>query len=473
MQAAFVVSAASLFSLSSHGRISNSLRCEHRHTSRIRQRSSLTCFSSDQLCSNGFSSFRSYVGRPAATFSLHSSWLGSRSAEALRHAEFFVSFSPAFRSPLPFFECGHLEIRADYYSTLGITRSATKDEIKKQYRKLARQYHPDVNKQPGAEEKFKEIARAYEVLSDPNLRARYDQFGEAGVRGGGVDMGDFGGDIGGLDDIFETFFGGGFGGGARRAAASRERGPVSGEDLRVDLEIDFKVAVFGGEETIRITHMETCAKCSGSGAKPGTRAKTCSTCGGQGQVARSTRTPFGSFSQVTTCPTCEGQGEVKEASCVACAGAGRVRANKKLSVGIPAGVDTGSRLRVRREGDAGPKGGAPGDLYVYIKVKSDPNFRREGVNIYSSVKVPYVDAILGTKVRVKTVEGEDELDVPSGTQPNTVLKLRGKGVPRLGNPSSKGDHFVTIVVEIPTRLSAKEKTLIEELRTAKSGSRGW
>eukprot|EP00741_Cyanophora_paradoxa_P021373 tig00021350_g20632.t1 len=357
------------------------------------------------------------------------------------------------------------DIRAeDYYEVLGVPRNADKKDIKSAYRRLARQYHPDVNKSPDAEEMFKKIARAYEVLSDDQVRARYDQFGEAGVRGGaGPDMGDFG-DFGGMPfgDIFDTFFGGGFSTGGGRGR--RSAGPTQGGDLRVDLDIDFKTAVFGGEQQIRITHLETCGKCSGTGAKPGTRPKTCGTCGGAGQVARSTRTPFGSFSQVTVCPTCGGEGEVVEASCEACAGAGRVKATKKLSVGIPAGVDTGSRLRVRREGDAGPRGGPPGDMYVYLNVKTDPNFRREGINVFSNIKVSYLDAILGTKIPVMTLDGEDSVEVPSGTQPNTVIKLRGKGVPRLGNPVSRGDHFVTVVVEIPTTLSREERELVEQLR---------
>mmetsp|Transcript_17024 Transcript_17024/g.29458 ORF Transcript_17024/g.29458 Transcript_17024/m.29458 type:complete len:457 (-) Transcript_17024:53-1423(-) len=354
---------------------------------------------------------------------------------------------------------------ADLYQVLGVSKNASKDEIKKAYRRLARQWHPDINKSPEGEEKFKEISKAYEILSDPEVRARYDQFGEAGVRG--MESGGFGGEDmqGGWSDIFETFFGGGgFGtGGTRR----RQTGPVQGDDLRLDLEIEFKTAVFGGEQTIRITHLETCSVCKGSGAKPGTRPRTCTTCGGNGQVARSTRTPFGSFSQVTPCPTCEGSGEVVESSCEACGGAGRVRANKKLSVGIPAGVDTGSRLRVRKEGDAGPKGGPPGDLYVYISVKSDSVFKREGINLYSNVKISYLDAILGARASVQTVDGPLEVDVPTGTQPNTVLKLKGKGVPRLGNPTSRGDHFLTVVVEIPTRLSGKEKKLVEELKAMK------
>jgi len=406
------------------------------------------------------------------TSSISSPWLGSSFSDrssAIRNSDFFA--------PLPRFheerrrefiaDDSPLQIFADYYQILGVARNASKEDIKRAYRKLARKYHPDVNKDAGAEDKFKEIARANEILSDPDLRARYDQFGEAGVRsgaGGGVDMGD----MGGLGDIFETFFGGGFGGMGGRRGGVRERQAVTGDDLRVDLEIDFKVAVFGGEETIKIAHLEKCAKCEGSGAKPGSGKKKCSTCGGQGQVARSTRTPFGSFSQVTVCPTCEGEGEMIESSCTACSGAGRIRANKKLSVGIPAGVDSGSRLRIRSEGDAGPKGGPPGDLYVYVKVRADPQFRREGQNIYSNAKISYVDAILGTKVPVQTVDGEQELEIPTGTQPNTVLKIRGKGVPRLGNSSSRGDQFVTVIVEIPTRVGGKEKKIIEELKKVTS-----
>jgi molecular chaperone DnaJ len=236
----------------------------------------------------------------------------------------------------------------DYYEILGVDRNADKEEIKRAYRRMARKYHPDVNKEAGADERFKEINRAYEVLSDPEARARYDRFGEAGVSGtaGIPDMGD----IGGFADIFESFFSGFAGQQARRRS-----GPVRGEDLRYDLKLEFKEAIFGGEKQIKITHLETCPTCSGSGAKPGTRPRTCSTCGGTGQVRRATRTPFGSFTQVSTCPTCGGTGQVIEERCDSCNGAGLLQKTKNLKITIPAGVDSGTRLRVSGEGDAGLK----------------------------------------------------------------------------------------------------------------------
>ncbi|MCS7293365.1 MAG: molecular chaperone DnaJ [Gloeomargarita sp. SKYBB_i_bin120] len=350
---------------------------------------------------------------------------------------------------------------ADYYEILGVSRNADLEEIKRSYRRLARKYHPDVNKEPGAEERFKEINRAYEVLSDPEARARYDRFGEAaftGVPGGGSYQ-DFG-DIGGIADIFEQFFGG-FGG--PTAGTRRRSGPVRGDDLRLDLELEFREAITGTEKQIRLTHLETCNACHGSGAKPGTHPKTCPTCGGTGQVRRAARTPFGSFTQITTCPTCGGVGQVIDELCSACGGKGVNQVTKKLKITIPPGVDTGTRLRVAGEGDAGPNGGPPGDLYVYLTVKPDPHFRRDGINLYSEVKISYLQAILGCQIEVPTVDGSHTLKIPAGTQPGTEFRLEGLGVPRLGNSVSRGDHFVTVKVEIPTHISHEERELLEKL----------
>lgn len=349
----------------------------------------------------------------------------------------------------------------DYYEILGVSRNVDQDELKRAYRRLARKYHPDVNKEPGAEEHFKEINRAYEVLSEPEMRARYDRFGEAGVAGaaGAGGFQDFG-DMGGFADIFESFFSGFSGGVGGRSA---RRGPVRGDDLRLDLKLDFKEAVFGGEKEIKISHSETCGTCNGSGAKPGTRPRTCSTCSGSGQVRRATRTPFGSFTQVSACPTCGGTGEVVEDRCEVCGGSGQTQESKKLKITIPAGVDNGTRLRVSGEGDAGMRGGPPGDLYVYLYVKEDAEFRRDGINILSDFKVSYLQAILGSKLEVNTVDGFVEVDIPAGLQPGTVLTLQDHGVPRLGNPVSRGDHLVTVQVDIPTRLKPEERELIEKL----------
>jgi molecular chaperone DnaJ len=362
----------------------------------------------------------------------------------------------------------------DYYETLGISRTADQEEIKRAYRRLARKYHPDVNREPAAEETFKEISRANEVLSDPEVRSRYDQFGEAGVNAGaGQGYGDMG-DMGGLADIFETFFGG-FGGAQSAGGGRRRNGPVRGEDLRLDLKLDFREAVFGGEKEIRIPHLESCGVCKGSGAKPGSQSKTCGTCSGVGQVRRSTKTPFGTFNQVAVCPTCNGDGQVVEDKCDSCNGVGRKQETKKLKITIPKGVDNGTRLRVSREGDAGLRSGPPGDLYVYLMVETDREFRREGINILSTFQVSYLQAILGSHVQINTVDGVIEATIEPGTQPNTVLTLTGRGVPRLGNDINRGDHLVTLKVEIPTKTTGEERELLEKLvkiRGEKAGKTG-
>jgi molecular chaperone DnaJ len=366
----------------------------------------------------------------------------------------------------------------DYYETLGVPRDADTRQIKRAYRDLARKYHPDVNKEPGAEDRFKEINRAYEVLSEPETRARFDRFGEAGVSSGaGAGYPDFG-DMG-FSEIFESFFSGFAGGGMGQQTAQRRGGPVRGDDLRLDLKLKFKEAVFGGKKEIRIPHLETCKVCNATGAKAGTRPRTCSTCSGSGQVRRATRTPFGSFTQVSVCPTCSGEGQVIEDKCESCGGAGRKQETKKLEITIPAGVDNGTRLRVSKEGDAGLRNGPPGDLYVYLFVKEDSDFKRDGLNILSEIKISYLQAILGCSAPVNTVDGPIELTIPTGTQPGTVLTLESHGVPKLGNPVSRGDHLITVLIDIPTRITAEERELLEKLakireeRTGKSGLEGF
>ncbi|HEY9811411.1 MAG TPA: molecular chaperone DnaJ [Halomicronema sp.] len=360
----------------------------------------------------------------------------------------------------------------DYYEILGVNREADKEEIKRAYRRLARKYHPDVNKEEGAEDKFKEINRAYEVLSEPEMRSRYDRYGEAGVSSGAAAAGysDF---TEGFADIFESFFNG-FSGGAGGAGQQQRRrsGPMRGDDLRLDLRLDFREAVFGGEKEIRISHLETCEACTGTGAKPGTRPRTCPTCTGSGQVRRATRTPFGSFTQVSVCPTCNGSGQVIEDKCESCNGRGQKQETKKLKITVPAGVDSGTRLRVSGEGDAGGRGGPAGDLYVYLFVNDDSEFKREGINILSDVKISYLQAILGCRIDVNTVDGPSELTIPPGTQPNTVLTLESKGVPRLGNPASRGDHLITVLIDIPTRISNEERGLLEQLAKHKGLNTG-
>ncbi len=366
----------------------------------------------------------------------------------------------------------------DYYETLGVSRDADKEEMKQAYRRLARKYHPDVNKEAGAEERFKEINRAYEVLSEPETRARYDRFGEAGVAGAGAaGYSDFG-DVG-FADIFESFFSGFSGGMGGQQTARRRNSPVRGDDLRLDLKLEFREAVFGGEKEIRIPHLENCNVCTGTGAKPGTRPRTCTTCSGSGQVRRATRTPFGSFTQVSVCPTCNGNGEMIEEKCESCGGAGRKQETKKLKITIPPGVDNGTRLRVSKEGDAGLRAGPAGDLYVYLFIEEDAEFHRDGINVLSEIKISYLQAILGCRLEVNTVDGGVELTIPAGTQPNTVLTMENHGVPKLGNPVSRGDHLITILIDIPNRITAEERELLEKLakikgdRTGKGGLEGF
>ncbi len=349
---------------------------------------------------------------------------------------------------------------ADYYDLLGVSRDADSDTLKTAYRRLARKYHPDINKEKGAEERFKEIGRAYEVLGDPQTRARYDQFGEAGL-GGSAGMPDMG-DMGGFADLFETFFSG-FGGPSSGGARSQRRGPQQGEDLRYDLTIEFNQAVFGQEREIKIPHLETCNTCRGSGAKQGSGPVTCSTCGGAGQVRRATRTPFGSFTQVAECPSCNGTGQVISDPCGSCNGKGVDQVRKKLRINIPAGVDSGTRLRVSGEGNAGARGGSPGDLYVFLKVKNHPKLKRDGLTIHSEVTISYLQAILGDIIEVDTVDGPTSLQIPSGSQPNQVLVLENKGIPKLGNPVARGNQRVTVNIKLPSKISNQESQLLEEL----------
>ncbi len=348
---------------------------------------------------------------------------------------------------------------ADYYDLLNVSRDASPETLKRAYRSLARQYHPDVNKEPRAEERFKEIGRAYEVLSDPEKRARYDQFGEAGVSGAaGSGMPDMG-DMGGFADLFENFFSGGFGTAAGRDPR-RRRTPTQGENLRVGLTISFHDAVFGTNKELQIRHRETCTSCAGRGLKPGSRPSTCQTCGGTGQIRRTSRTPLGVISQVSTCPACGGVGQFirPEDRCGACNGQGTTQVSKKLRITIPAGVESDQQLRVPGEGNAGERGGPPGDLFVQLRVESDHRFSREAATIRSTVEVSYLQAILGDTITVQTVDGDLPIELPAGTQPGTVLTLPGCGAPKLGNPVARGDHHLTIKVSLPKgKFSVKEQ----------------
>jgi len=357
-----------------------------------------------------------------------------------------------------------VHVAADYYDTLGVPRGADKKTIKNSYRQKARKYHPDVNKSPGAEEEFKKISEAYEVLSDDQKRQIYDQYGEAGLKSG---MGGFSaagpGDFTNPFDLFEQFFGGGMGAtgfGGRARTASRA---VAGDDLRVDVELSFLEAVFGCAKDIEINHLTECKTCSGSGVKAGTSSTKCSQCQGQGQVVSAMNTPLGVFQQVATCPRCQGTGETF-ASCEVCGGDGRLQDRKKIQVQVPAGIDNGSRLRVRGEGNAGIRGGPPGDLYVFTNVRSHPKMKRDGTTIYSDVEISYLDAILGTSVKVTTVDGDVELKIPGGTQPETTLLMSKRGVPKLGSSTERGNHKVRVRVKIPKNLSGDERKLVEKLR---------
>lgn len=333
-----------------------------------------------------------------------------------------------------------------------MAENAKKAEIKSAYRKLARNYHPDVNKEPGAEQKFKEISNAYEVLSDDEKRSMYDRYGEAGLKGGASD---FGSPFDMFDQLFRNFDGMGMG-------ANFRDGYTDGEDLAYTLRLDFKEAVFGAEKNIEITRLEDCATCEGSGAKPGSRSYLCRTCNGQGQVISSSRTPFGIIQQAITCPDCDGMGE-RCSPCTKCQGEGRVKKSKKIDLKIPAGVDTGDQLRVQSEGNSGKRGGGPGDVFVGIEVREDPVLRRDGNNILYVCKVSYIDAILGAVMEVPTVDGMSELKIPPGTQPNTTLVMSKKGVPLVNRKNRRGDQLVKVQVEIPKRLRGEERKLIEEL----------
>lgn len=346
--------------------------------------------------------------------------------------------------------------KRDYYEVLGVSRGCSEEDLRKAYRRLARQYHPDVNKEPGAEAAFKEINEAYEVLRDPQRRAAYDRFGHAGVSGSGgfADASGFG--FGGLGDIFEEFFG--FG---TRTSAARQ-GPARGADLRAQVTLTFEEAVFGAEKQIEVTRLETCPNCGGSGAEPGSTPRRCSECNGRGEVRRVQQTLFGSSVYVTTCPRCGGRGEVVNTPCVQCRGEQRVPVTKRLVVTIPAGVDDGTQMRLAGEGEAGLRGGPAGNLYVALKVQSHRYFRRQENDILLDLNISFVQAALGDKIKVPTLEGEETLAIPAGTQTGTAFRLRGKGVPFLRH-SGRGDQVVTVHVRTPTNLTAQQKKLLREL----------
>lgn len=348
--------------------------------------------------------------------------------------------------------------KQDYYEVLGVDRGADKDTVRKAFRKLAQKYHPDVNRSPEAEVKFKEINEAYQVLSDDQKRAAYDRFGHDGLQGG-MGGADFSGGFGDFGSIFEEIFGG-MGGASTRS----RRQPRSGSDLRVDVHLSFEEAVFGTEKELDIPRTELCERCEGTGAEPPTSPVVCSNCGGSGEVRRRQQSPlFGAVITATTCPSCGGSGEVIPSPCTRCNGGKRVRVSRKIKVNIPAGVDTGTRIRLAGEGEAGHLGGPPGNLYVVVDVEAHPFFVRDQADIHLEFPVNVAQAALGATVQIPTLEGEQEdLEIPPGTQNGRVIRKRGLGVPRLQR-SGRGDMLVTVRVVTPTNLSAEQKRLLREL----------
>lgn len=346
----------------------------------------------------------------------------------------------------------------DYYETLGVGRSATPEELKAAFRNLARKYHPDINKEPDAEDKFKEMNEAYAVLSDPEKRAAYDRYGAEGLRGMGG-MPDF--TTVDFSDLFEELFGfGGFGSGSGRSR--RRNAPRRGADLSYAIQLSFEEAVFGVDKEIEITRDEICTTCRGSGAEPGTTPTRCTTCGGRGEVRQVRQTFLGSMVQVTTCPTCNGSGEVVSSPCHTCRGRGQERKTVRKVVSIPAGVDNGTQIRLAGEGQPGENGGPNGNLFMELSVKPHQFFHRREDKIMLNLSINISQAALGAEVEVPTLDGKSKLTIPSGTQPGKVITLKGKGVPHLRG-SGRGDQLVMIEVEVPTRLTSEQRALFEEL----------
>jgi molecular chaperone DnaJ len=347
--------------------------------------------------------------------------------------------------------------KRDYYDVLGVSRQATDEEIKKAYRRLALQYHPDRNSEPGAEAKFKELNEAYEVLSDSEKRGLYDRFGHAGTQAGfGGGPAGFGG-FGPIEDIFDTFFGGGM-----RTGGATRPGPTRGADLRYDLPIEFVEAVFGCEKQIVVPRHETCPHCQGSGAEPGTQPIRCPQCNGTGEIRRQQQTFLGSFVQVTVCPRCQGEREIIMSPCSQCRGRKVIQVERTIAVKVPPGVDNGTRIRLASEGEAGKRTGPPGNLYVVLEVKPHPRFQRQENNILLEWGINVARATLGGKIKVPTLDGEEELEIPAGTQTGDSFRLRARGVPYLQR-SGRGDQVVLARVVTPTKLTTQQKDLFRQL----------
>ena len=347
-----------------------------------------------------------------------------------------------------------MAVKQDYYAVLGVPRNATEEEIKRAFRKLAFQYHPDRNKDPSAEDRFKEINEAYQVLSDPEKRNSYDRYGRVVTEGNFSDFG-----FGGLGDIFESFFGG-FG--ETPFGRTAQRTPQRGDNLQSHLSLSFKEAVFGCKKEIEIQRIEFCPLCRGIGSQPGTNPQTCPECGGVGQVRKYQRSIFGQFSHITTCPRCGGSGTIISNPCPQCRGKGRMKVKRKLAVDIPAGVDDGQHLCLEGEGDAGLYGGRHGDLYITFSVKTHDLFRREGANFFYELPVNFAQAALGDEIDVPSLDGNLSLKIPPGTQNGKVFRLKGKGISYVDG-RGKGDLFVEVQVLTPQRLDGKQRRLFEEL----------
>jgi len=351
--------------------------------------------------------------------------------------------------------------KKDVYDLLGVSKSASDDEIKKAYRKLAKQYHPDVNKESGSEEKFKEVQNAYDILSDADKRAAYDRYGHEGVNGQGFGQSGFGG-FGGVEDIFEQFFGG-FGGGS----SQRSNGPRKGEDIRIQMTISFEEACFGVEKEINLQREEECIRCGGSGAKTKSDITTCSKCKGRGVVSSVQQTILGRVQTQHECPDCRGTGKAIKNKCTECGGVGKKRQTSTIKVKVPEGINDGQQIRLSGKGNAGTNGGPVGDLYVYFNVSADDFFIREGNDIYCELPITVSQAALGAEIEIPTIHGHVKLTIPAGTQSQTKFKLKNKGVKSI-RTGSLGDQFVIVKVITPRNLTAKQKALFEELATIES-----
>ena len=354
--------------------------------------------------------------------------------------------------------------KRDYYEVLGVDKNVSEADLKKAYRKVAKKYHPDTN--PGdaeAEEKFKEAAEAYAVLSDPEKKAKYDQFGHAAFEQGGGPGGFGGFDFADMGDIFGDIFGDFFGGGSRR---SQSNGPVKGANIKTTVRVSFEEAVFGTQEELELPLKDECDVCKGTGSQPGHQPETCSKCGGKGQVTFTQQSLFGMARTVQTCPDCSGTGKIIKYKCSNCAGTGYVKSKKKIQIKVPAGIDNGQSIRLREMGEPGINGGERGDLLVTILVDKHPVFQRQGYDIYSSEPISFTQAALGGKVQLNTIDGPYNYDIAPGTQTNTKVKLKGKGVPTLKNKTVRGDHYVTLVVQVPENLTDEQKTILNQYENA-------